>query len=250
MPTRPKVLICDDDPLVVRSLAREARVAGWITLAETSASRVLLLALKHRPELIVLDVHQLIDGRHLLVELRADPRTSTCRVVMVSGSLDPDLERQCLALGADAFARKPFDLGLLLEAPPLNVAADEPAPCMILIADDSPQMVAALARAARREGFEPITDTTSTQVLSLARAHHPGVIVLDVHQAIDGRDLLAQLKADPVTRDIKVVMLSGEEDQLVRHDCLKLGAEDYFTKPLDPLFFRRVQRIAGLPVTH
>jgi CheY-like chemotaxis protein len=53
-----------------------------------------------------------------------------------------------------------------------------------------------------------------------------------------------------MTRDIKVVMLSGEEDQLTRHDCFKLGAEDYFTKPLDPLFFRRIQRIAGIEIPH
>ena len=86
----------------------------------------------------------------------------------------------------------------------------------------------------------------STQVMKLARSHHPDVIVLDLHQEVDGRELLADLKRDPSTCDIKVVMLTGEEDQLTRHECFHLGAEDYFTKPLDTLFFRRLGEIAGL----
>jgi two-component system response regulator AdeR len=244
-----KILICDDDPLAVRALARQARAAGWIALAETVASRVLPLALKHRPDLIVLDVHQLIDGRELLVALRADTRTSGVRMVMVSGSDLPKLSDECLKLGADAFVPKPFDFPALFGSSSPELAMTEPAPkCTLLIADDNPLMVAALVRGAQREGFATVTDTTSTHVMELARIHRPEVIVLDVHQAIDGRQILAELKRDPHTRDIKVVMLSGEEDQVTRHDCFKLGAEDYFTKPLDPLFFRRISRIAGVEV--
>lgn len=116
----------------------------------------------------------------------------------------------------------------------------------LLFADDSPELINTLVRQAKREGFSTLSDTTSTRVLDLARTHQPDVIVLDVHQAVDGRDLLADLKRDPRTREIKVVMLSGVEDQLTRHQCFRLGAEDYFTKPLDVLFFRRLSQLAGL----
>lgn len=250
MATQPKILICDGNAAALRELAREARAAGWVAFAETSAVRVLLLALKHRPELIVLEVDELIDARELVAALRKEPRTSSSRVVLVSSSDVAGLEPEALKLGADALVRKPFGFSALLAPTELELVWTEPKPkrCTLLISDDSPLMVAALVRGAQREGFATITDTTSTRVISLAREHHPAVIVLDVHQAIDGRDLLAELKADPLTRDIKVVMLSGEEDQLTRHDCFKLGAEDYFTKPLDPLFFRRIQRIAGIQI--
>ena len=69
--------------------------------------------------------------------------------------------------------------------------------CTVLIADDDPMMVSSLARAARRAGLNAITDTMSANVLQLARVHRPQLIVLDVHQAIDGRDLLVDLKRDP-----------------------------------------------------
>jgi CheY-like chemotaxis protein len=116
----------------------------------------------------------------------------------------------------------------------------------VLISDDEPMLVSALSREARRVGLEPIADTTS-DVVTLAKRLHPDVILLDVHQRIDGRDLLARLKKDPETRDVKVVILSAVEDQFMRRVCLELGAEDYEVKPFDPTFLRKVARLADRP---
>lgn len=113
----------------------------------------------------------------------------------------------------------------------------------ILISDDEPLLVAALSREARRIGLEPIADTTS-DVVSLAKQVHPDLILLDVHQRIDGRDLLASLKKDPETRAVRVVVLSAVEDQFMRHVCLELGADDYEVKPFDPTFLRKMARLA------
>jgi CheY-like chemotaxis protein len=117
---------------------------------------------------------------------------------------------------------------------------------VVLISDDEPLLVAALSREAKRVGLQAVPDTSS-DVVSLAKELKPDVIVLDIHQRIDGRDLLARLKKDPETRDLKVVILSANEDQFMRHLCLELGAEDYEVKPFDPTFIRRVARMASMP---
>jgi CheY-like chemotaxis protein len=117
---------------------------------------------------------------------------------------------------------------------------------VVLIADDEPLLVSALVRAARRSGLTSVADTTSERVLELARQHRPAVIILDIHQNQDGRDLLAQLKQDPETRACKVIMLSGVEDQYTRHVCFKLGADAYELKPFDQTFMVRVARLAGV----
>jgi CheY-like chemotaxis protein len=116
----------------------------------------------------------------------------------------------------------------------------------ILIADDEPLVVSALARLARSAGLSFIADTSSERVLDLAKSQKPKVIILDVNQPIDGRDILAKLKADPETRDIKVIMLSAVEDQYIRHTCFELGADDYAVKPTDPCFMTRIARLAGV----
>ncbi|MBJ6759816.1 response regulator [Myxococcaceae bacterium JPH2] len=122
-------------------------------------------------------------------------------------------------------------------------------PPVILISDDEPLIVSALAREARRSGLTCVSDTTSERVLELARQHQPAVIILDINQHQDGRDLLAQLKQDPLTRDCKVIILSGVEDQFTRHVCFELGADDYEVKPFDPTFITRIARLA-ISVAH
>jgi CheY-like chemotaxis protein len=114
---------------------------------------------------------------------------------------------------------------------------------VVLISDDEPLLVAAISREAKRLGLQAVADTTSN-VVSVARDLQPDVIILDVHQRIDGRDLLASLKKDPATAHLKVVMLSANEDQFMRHLCLQLGAETYEVKPFDPTFLRRIARLA------
>jgi len=115
----------------------------------------------------------------------------------------------------------------------------------ILIADDEPLLVSALEREGRRSGLNCISDTTSENVLALAREHRPAVIILDVHQRLDGRELLFQLKQDPLTRDCTVIMLSAVDDQHMRHQCFQLGAEAYEVKPFTATFMPRIARLVA-----
>jgi len=114
---------------------------------------------------------------------------------------------------------------------------------MVLICDDEPNIVSVLGRQARRLGLSFISDTSSQQVFDLARTHRPAVIILDVVQSVDGRDILARLKKDPLTCDLKVIMLSAIEDQYMRQVCLELGADDYALKPFDLTFMSKVARM-------
>jgi CheY-like chemotaxis protein len=120
----------------------------------------------------------------------------------------------------------------------------------VLICDDEPLLVRALSRHLERMGLRCISDTSSQRVLELTRVHHPAIVILDVHQHIDGRDLLSRLKRDPETASTKVLVLSAIEDQYTRQTCLELGAEDYEVKPFDTSFALKVARMAGLYTWH
>jgi CheY-like chemotaxis protein len=116
---------------------------------------------------------------------------------------------------------------------------------LILICDDEPQIVSVLGRQAKRMGLKFIGDTDAHHVCDLAREHQPAVIILDIMQNIDGRDILAALKKDPATRNLKVIMLSAIEDQYTRQVCLELGADDYALKPFDLTFMSKVARLVA-----
>ena len=68
----------------------------------------------------------------------------------------------------------------------------------------------------------------------------PDLIVLDVMMPIkDGRDICQGLKKNPKTRDIKILMLSGRDQQYDRTLGLEIGADDYETKPFSPSHLAR-----------
>ena len=68
--------------------------------------------------------------------------------------------------------------------------------------------------------------------LELARQHRPDLILLDLHLPdMGGQQVLAQLKADPATKDIPVIILSADAPEREREQLLAAGADGYMTKP-------------------
>jgi CheY-like chemotaxis protein len=67
-----------------------------------------------------------------------------------------------------------------------------------------------------------------------ARARQPDVILLDVHLPdMSGADVLTQLREDPATADIPVIVLSADATDAQVRRLLAIGAELYLTKPID-----------------
>ncbi|NVM21355.1 MAG: response regulator [Desulfobacterales bacterium] len=88
------------------------------------------------------------------------------------------------------------------------------------------------------------------ETLKLAEEQMPDLIVLDVMMPLmDGRDVCKKLKNDPKTRDIRIIMLTGRDQQSDRILGLELGADDYVTKPCSMTYLaRKIQRALSEPV--
>ncbi len=87
--------------------------------------------------------------------------------------------------------------------------------------------------------------------LELAREHRPDLIVLDLHLPdIQGDEVLAQLRADPRTAGIPVVMCSADATERRRKQLIAAGAHAYLTKPVKVQRFLRMldEVLAGTPV--
>ena len=101
----------------------------------------------------------------------------------------------------------------------------------ILVVDDDPTVRDILTRQLARAGYEVLSAANGEDALEIARRFRPVAITLDV--MIPGRDgwsVLTDLKADPDTRDIPVVMITMVDD---RERAYTLGAAEYLNKPID-----------------
>lgn len=104
----------------------------------------------------------------------------------------------------------------------------------ILFADDDPQQLLAYARFAAQRNHVAVTCHDGAEALALVAAHKPSLIVLDINMPLlDGRDVIARLKSDPATSAIPVIIVTGRLGDDVRTLCIRYGADDYLTKPVE-----------------
>ena len=103
---------------------------------------------------------------------------------------------------------------------------------------------------AERPALELMTAMQGRVGLELARQHSPDLILLDLHLPdMPGWQVLAQLKADQLTRDIPVVVISADATSPQIKRLLSAGARAYLTKPIDIAEFFRVIEDALTPAT-
>jgi two-component system response regulator RegX3 len=99
----------------------------------------------------------------------------------------------------------------------------------ILVVDDEPAIVDAVAYALRREGFDVETAGDGREALEAARAVPYDVLVLDLMlPGMSGLDVCRSLRAES---DVPIVMLTARDAEIDRVVGLELGADDYVTKP-------------------
>jgi len=93
----------------------------------------------------------------------------------------------------------------------------------------------------RRPGIRLLTAMQGGLGITLAREHRPQVILLDVNLPdLEGKEVLTQLRADPKTRAIPVVVISADAMQGQIERLLGAGARAYLTKPIDVAKFLEV----------
>jgi PAS domain S-box-containing protein len=111
-----------------------------------------------------------------------------------------------------------------------SVATPELGKPIILVVDDDQSASELLTHHLQGAGYAVSRAFSATDALVLAREMQPHVITLDVQLPDkEGWEVLAELKRDPVTRNIPVLMVSILED---RDRALQLGAADCFVKPV------------------
>src|SRR4051794_6215546 len=113
---------------------------------------------------------------------------------------------------------------------PAKADSDRP---LVLVVDDDPRGAEVLVRSLDRLGYAAIAADGGRAALAAIAATPPDVVILDVLMpGISGLEVLRRLRADPATADLPVILASalGRPEDIV--DGLKLGANDYVTKPI------------------
>ena len=206
------ILVIEDDPSAVRLLREYLEPSGYQLRCAVDGEQGLAMAADKRPLAIVLDVLvPRIDGWEVLRTLKADPTLQDVPVVMVT---IVDEREVGLALGAVDYLVKPLQRGALLACLDrlglLATATERQA--TILTVDDEPAALRLVGGYLAGTGFEVLQASSGREALDLVKEHDVDLVICDLLMPdIDGFGVVAQLKADPRTAPIPILICTAHD---------------------------------------
>ncbi len=109
----------------------------------------------------------------------------------------------------------------------------------ILVVDDNPDNRDMLSRRLDREGYT--VDTAENGLLALEKLEVEAfdLVLLDIMMPeLDGFAVLQRIRANPLCKEVAVIMISALDEIKSVVRCIEMGAEDYLQKPFDPVLLR------------
>jgi len=163
------------------------------------------------PLAITLDIHlPKLDGWDFLARAKADPDLAEIPVIIVSML---DERGKGFALGAAEYLVKPVNRDELLAtlgrvSPPAGVSNG---PVKVLAIDDDPMAIELIDATLKPQGYAVLKAGGGEEGLAAARREQPGLVILDlIMPEVDGFAVVEQLRADPATAAIPIVILTSK----------------------------------------
>ena len=121
----------------------------------------------------------------------------------------------------------------------------------VLIFDDDPSVGDLMREVLRGKGLTVSHFLSGAGVVQLVQENRPRLVVLDIMMpGMDGLTACRTLKSNPLTRGVKIAVLTAKDFGEDREDALRFGADLFFNKPFDPGgFARSVSRLLGFAET-
>lgn len=250
------ILIVEDDPCITAALEIRLKANGYNTICAGDAVSGLSLAVKHRPELVILDVSLPAgDGLQLARRLKGIAETRDIPTVFVTANKDPDLREKVMDLGSAGLFEKPYDADELLaiighalgetgmfHRPIARYAtAGEVAPAAsgttgrkkVLIVEDDQNIALALALRLQAAGYETSTAHDALTGVKSALGLQPDLVLLDISMPAGSGFTVAERMRSASPTPIPIIFLTASKQPGLRERAEELGAAGYFEKPYE-----------------
>lgn len=230
-PEAPLVLVVDEpDAATLARGVLEAR--GMRCHATSDPHEALAQARRRRPRLVVYDPRVVaLAGVPLADILRHDAETRQAAVLAFA---DPTQREAAFRAGAEAFVPKPSPPSAFAAAAEPLLRRGRPAGGRVLVVDDDPGTRAISAEVLASQGYEVLEADTAAEARRLVQEKRPQLLLVDV-QLPDANafSLLEGLAEERASDPFAVVFLSARGETADKVRALRLGADDYLTKPFD-----------------
>ncbi len=255
-----KILVVDDDFNIIDFFKSVLEEQGYEVQTADNGLRAVEKARVYMPDVILLDIIMPeMDGYEVTEELKGDPKTSSIPIILVTGMDGLEDKIRGLESGADDFLTKPFNFDELVArvrslirlkrlqeelaalhdkcGGVLRTEAGRREPkSNILIVEDDERISRLMTNVLNTGGHQTIClgdGGTANQYLC---SNVPDLIILDLMLPVmGGMELLKNIRENPATREIPVIVVTALDDFKTKIKGLYIGADDYLVKPVKSL---------------
>jgi signal transduction histidine kinase/CheY-like chemotaxis protein len=226
-PAKAPILVVEDDRKTIFVYEKYLSMAGFQVLPARTIEDARRIMAQHRPAAIVLDI--MLEGEttwDFLAELKRNPETSEVPVLVVTVTSKAQKAR---ALGADEFWLKPVNPDRLINK--LKAVTRPGVQTNVLVIDDDERARYLIKRLLTGTPYGMFEAATGPEGVRLARESKPHVIFLDfLLRDMTAFDVLDELKADPRTRTIPVIVVTSHVLDATERSRLAADTEAILSK--------------------
>jgi two-component system cell cycle response regulator len=234
-----KILIVEDNPINLKLVSEVLEFEGYDILKAVDAEAAQVVLAATLPDLILMDIALPgMDGLTLTRKLRAEGRTRGIRIVALTAFAMKGDDQNALDAGCDGYIAKPIDTRKL----PDQVAGflarasgqSRRSRMKILVIEDDALDLKLADLVLSTAGHDVSAVEAAEPAFAAIKEDRPQLILLDLDlPGMDGLALARKLKADPDTRDIRVVAVTFYSEKYPKAAALAAGCDAYLLKPID-----------------
>lgn len=238
--SKKKILIIEDEKPLLMAMKSKLQMVGFDVVSAEDGEEGERLIEEEKPDLVLLDI--LLpkkDGLEVLESLHR--KKNTVPIIIISNSGQPVEIDRVLKLGVkDYLVKADFTPQDVLDKVEKIIGFSLPDKSQdeklrrtvsVLIVEDDEFLREVISRKLSKEGFDVQAAIDAKEALEIIKKKMPQIILLDlILPGMDGYEFLAQIKKEPVIKDVPVIILSNlcEKDEV--DSALAAGAADYLIK--------------------
>jgi len=231
------VYICEDDIALQQTLKIQLSCFAYSTQCFSSPEEMLDGIQKQVPDVIIMDIvfpdgaKTGIDCINKLHQLYEDK----IPVIFVSARNDFEARLYAVQAGGSAYFTKPFNIMDLVDTLDNILMTKEPDPYRILVIDDDESVAKYHSLILEEAGMTVCTIHNAKTVLDVIFDFKPDLILMDMYMPVcNGNELALVIRQTPDFLTLPIVYLSSETNNKIQFSALKVGADGFLTKPINP----------------
>ncbi|PHR26361.1 MAG: hypothetical protein COA36_12280 [Desulfotalea sp.] len=250
-PASSQILVVEDNDIASEQIATALKENGFDVVVAKDGQEGLAHVEQNIPAAIVLDLMMpKIDGFQVLEQIRSKPQTATLPVLILTAKELTAAERshlthnnvqQLIQKGTAnrgqlvSSVKRMLAAGTKTAAQPLVTPQKETTRCILLV-EDNPDNQLTISAILEEECPELLVATDGEQGVQIATEKIPNLILMDIQLPImNGIDAIKVIRNNPLTDQIPIIVISAKAMKNDREIVLAAGANDYVSKPINPV---------------